>query len=96
MSTSQAKNESKRLQVLMPPSLMRHIEKRVGLTGLYANASDYLRDLVRRDAQAEPGLQQHLDAVWEILMPGAMAAESEITPYTLEEILERNGLKAVS
>ena len=96
MSASQAKNGSKRLQVLMPSSLMRHIEKRVGSIGLYANPSDYLRDLVRRDAQTKLSLEQHLDEVWKILMPGAMADENEFTPYPLEEILDRNGLKDAS
>lgn len=93
MPTLQSKAETKRLQVHMPESLMQHIEKRTGPEGVYANASEFLRDLVRKDAQQEPSLEQHLDAVWQILMPGAIADESEFKPLNLNQILEANGLQ---
>ncbi|WP_260926579.1 type II toxin-antitoxin system ParD family antitoxin [Novosphingobium sp. 9] len=39
------------LNVTMPPALRQWIETRVA-EGRYANASDYVRDLVRRDQDA--------------------------------------------
>jgi len=92
MSDVQNKTGNKRLQVFMPEVLMQHIEKRIGPDGMYANAGEFLRDLVRKDAQREPSLQNHLDAVWDVLLPGAMAQESEFKPLNLQDIFDENGL----
>ncbi len=92
MSDVQNKIGNKRLQVFMPEALMQHIEKQIGPNGMYANAGEFLRDLVRKDAYSEPSLHRHLDAVWEALIPGAMAQESEFKPLKLNDILDENGL----
>ena len=65
------------LQITMPESLNDWIEAKVQ-TGRYVDVSDYLRDLVRRDQEANDDL---LDALEE-------AAASGDSGRTLDDIWE--------
>lgn len=74
-----------RVQVRLPDTLMRQVELRTGPQGLYADSSDYIRDLIRKDLQSEPSFDDHLAVIWRHLSPGATADESEFVPTTREE-----------
>ncbi|WIY52197.1 type II toxin-antitoxin system ParD family antitoxin [Devosia sp. YIM 151766] len=69
------------MNVSLPDAMKDWVEKQVE-TGQYANASDYVRDLIRMDrkrADAREKLQQMVDD----------ALASGITNYSKEELLER-------
>ncbi len=51
--------------------------------GLYVDSSDYIRDLIRRDALRQ---QDPKEAFYELLAMGAMADESAFRQTILEDI----------
>jgi Arc/MetJ-type ribon-helix-helix transcriptional regulator len=67
--------------------LHAHIEQQVGESGLYENASEYIRSLIRRD------LQTHDDA-WDWLRrhlePAMRADENEFIEATAADVIRRN------
>ena len=74
------------MNVSLPDAMKDWVENRVG-TGQYANASDYVRDLIRMDqkrAEAREKLQQMVDD----------ALASGVVEMTSEELLERVMAKA--
>lgn len=74
------------MNVSLPDAMKDWVESRVG-TGQYANASDYVRDLIRLDqkrAEAREKLQQMVDD----------ALASGVVEMTSEELLERVMAKA--
>ena len=60
------------MNVSLPDPMREWIEDQIK-TGRYANASDYMRDLIRRDQEAK-------DALIEALEKGAMSGVSRRTP----------------
>ncbi len=80
------KNIEVKASVRFKGPLAAHIKECTGANGLFDNISDYLKTLVRRDFVCKPSLEDHLSAVWETLLPGAMANESEFEAVTLAEI----------
>jgi len=65
--------------------LQRFIQERTGASGLYASASEYIRDLVRHDYEQEElrkwnGLRQELKT-------GVMASESEFSTLDAEALI---------
>lgn len=65
--------------------LQRFIQERTGVSGLYASASEYIRDLVRRDYEREDlrkwmWLRQELKA-------GAEAPEGDFVPLDAEGLI---------
>lgn len=74
-----------RVQVCLPDTLMRQVELRTGPHGLYADSSDYICDLIRKDLQPEPGFDDHLTVIWQHLLPGSLADESKFVPTSCEE-----------
>jgi antitoxin ParD1/3/4 len=66
--------------------LRRFIEEQASPIGLYESASEYVRDLIRRD------YQQQEERKWSWLMdqlrPGLEADESEFVPLDPKEILK--------
>lgn len=73
------------VQVRLPDTLMRRMELRTGPHGLYADSSDYIRDLIRKDLQPEPGFDDHLTVIWQHLLPGSLADERKFVPTSCEE-----------
>lgn len=65
--------------------LQRFIQSRVSDAGLYASASEYIRDLVRRDYEREE--QRKWAFLRQELQPGAEAAESEFVPLDADHII---------
>ena len=65
--------------------LQRFIQSRVGVSGIYASASEYIRDLVRRDYERE----EQRKAIWlrHELKPGLEAAESAFTELDADSLI---------
>jgi antitoxin ParD1/3/4 len=65
--------------------LQRFIQERTGGTGLYASASEYIRDLVRRDYERE----EELKWSWlrQELKAGVEAAESDFLPLNADDLI---------
>lgn len=55
--------------------LQRFIQSRISQSGLYSSASEYIRDLVRRDYEREE------------LAPGMAAEESAFVPLDIEKVI---------
>ncbi len=75
--------KTSRVQVRLPEALMKQVEFRTNVQGLYADSSDYIRDLIRKDAEVT---QDQNQALYEFLAKGALADEAEFSPTSLEEI----------
>lgn len=75
------------LTVRLSGPLRRFIDKRSGENGLYENASEYLRDLVRRDFEKEEA--RKWSALIEELKPALAADESEYVPFDAEAIISQ-------
>ncbi|PTX98283.1 type II toxin-antitoxin system ParD family antitoxin [Spartobacteria bacterium LR76] len=65
--------------------LQRFIQSRIGQSGLYSSASEYIRDLVRRDYEREE--QRKWMSLREELAPGIVAEESAFVPLDIEEVI---------
>jgi Arc/MetJ-type ribon-helix-helix transcriptional regulator len=67
--------------------LQDHIQQQIGDVGLYENASEYIRSLIRRDLQTK-------DEAWEVLQkelaPTLRADDSELYAITAEDVVRRN------
>jgi len=65
--------------------LQRFIERRVGATGLYGSASEYIRDLVRRDYEREE--QRKWSWLRTELKAGLEAEEAEFMTLDANKII---------
>lgn len=66
--------------------LQQFIRQKTGDDGLYASASEYIRDLVRRDFERDDSLRQrHLRSE---LASGLAAPDSDFMPIQTEELLD--------
>lgn len=65
--------------------LQRFIQERTGVSGLYASASEYIRDLVRRDYERE----EQRKWVWlrQELKAGAEAPEADFVPLEADSLI---------
>ncbi|WP_163277790.1 ribbon-helix-helix domain-containing protein, partial [Klebsiella aerogenes] len=63
------------------------LQQQIGENGLYENASEYIRALIRRDLQTR-------NEAWEWLKrqlePGLRADESEFRAVSAEDVIRRN------
>jgi len=66
--------------------LQRFIRGRVGESGLYASASEYLRDLVRRDYEREE--ERKWSWLRSELSAGLQASEAEFVPLDARKIVK--------
>ena len=67
--------------------LQQFIRERVGPNGLYGSASEYIRDLVRRDFEREE--ERKWNWLHGELKSGAEADESRFVPLDSEAILQK-------
>jgi antitoxin ParD1/3/4 len=67
--------------------LQKFIRDRVGEAGLYASASEYLRDLVRKDFEREE--ERRWSWLRTELRAGLKAPESEFVPLDAEKIIKQ-------
>lgn len=65
--------------------LQNFIRQRVGPSGLYQSASEYIRDLVRRDYEREEEIRG--EALYEELRLGAGAPLSEFVDLDVEAVI---------
>ncbi|MCP4347703.1 MAG: type II toxin-antitoxin system ParD family antitoxin [Desulfobacterales bacterium] len=72
--------------ILISGKLRKFIEEQAGPDGLYESASEYVRDLIRRDYQHQEG--HKWDWLMDQLRPGIKADESEFVPFDPEDIIE--------
>ena len=74
------------VNVRISGKLRRFIEEQAGPEGLYESASEYVRDLIRKD------YQQQEERKWRWLMdqlrPGMEADESEFVTFDQKEVIE--------
>ncbi|UWU16675.1 ribbon-helix-helix domain-containing protein [Rhizobium sullae] len=75
------------IHVKVGGQLQAHIQQQIGEGGLYENASEYIRALIRRDLQTR-------DEAWEALQkelaPAMRADDSEFVTVTAEDVIRRN------
>ncbi len=74
------------VNVRITGKLRRFIEEQVSADGLYESASEYVRDLIRRDYQRQE--ERKWSWLMDQLRPGMAADESEFVPLDPEEIIE--------
>jgi antitoxin ParD1/3/4 len=74
------------VNVRITGKLRRFIEQQVSADGLYESASEYVRDLIRRDYQRQE--QRKWSWLMDQLRPGMMADESEFVPLDPDEIIK--------
>jgi antitoxin ParD1/3/4 len=74
------------VNVRITGKLRRFIEEQARPSGLYESASEYVRDLIRRDYQ----LQEERKWSWfmDQLRPGMEADENEFVPLDPKEIIK--------
>lgn len=82
---------SEGVNVRFSGALQRHVQERASGSGLYCSASEYIRDLVRRDFEKEEArrwswLRRELSA-------GANADESEFVPLDAGAAIEKAKLR---
>ena len=65
--------------------LQRFIQNRTGDSGMYASASEYIRDLVRRDYEREE--QRKVIGLRQELRPGLEATESAFTELDVDSLI---------
>lgn len=79
-------NRMAQLNISIPPALKSWIDHRV-TEGRYSSASDYMRDLVRRDQESEP---DDVEWVKAMLAQGEASGISDEEPETIiENIIAR-------
>nr|WP_315859822.1 hypothetical protein [Rhizobium leguminosarum] len=67
--------------------LQDHIQQQIGEDGLYENASDYIRALIRRDLQTR---DEAWDGLQKELAPAMRADDSEFVVVSAEDVIRRN------
>jgi len=75
------------IHVKVSGQLQAHIQQQIGEDGLYENANEYIRALIRRDLQTR-------DEAWESLQkelaPAMRADDSDFVAVTAEDVIRRN------
>lgn len=66
-------------------ALKEFVEQRSGTDGLYGSASEYIRDLVRRDYERDEA--QRWDTLHLELKAGIVASESDFVPIDPKSVL---------
>lgn len=78
---------SENVNVRVTGDLRTHLQQQIGKYGLYENASEYIRDLIRRDLKdrktAWEWLRQELE-------PGLRTDENQFIRVTSDDVIRRN------
>ncbi|MCA9422192.1 MAG: hypothetical protein KC592_14310 [Nitrospira sp.] len=78
---------SENVNVRVTGDLRTHLQQQIGQYGLYENASEYIRDLIRRDLKdrktAWEWLRQELE-------PGLRTDENNFIRVTSDDVIRRN------
>lgn len=81
---------SENVNVRVTGELRAHLQQQIGERGLYENASEYIRDLIRRDVKSQHDAWQWLKNELE---PALHADKSEYKLVTAEDVIARNKRK---
>ena len=78
---------SSNINVRIKGELQTHLQQQIGDSGLYENASEYIRALIRNDLK-------NGDKAWEWLKkeiePALRAEESDFIAVTAQDVINRN------
>jgi len=74
------------VNVRITGKLKRFVEEQASPKGLYESASEYVRDLIRRDYLRQE--ERKWSCLMDQLRPGMEADESEFVPLDPEEIIK--------
>ncbi len=75
------------IHVRVGGQLQAHLQQQIGENGLYENASEYIRALIRRDLQTR---NEAWDWLKRQLEPGLRAEESEFRAVSAQDVIRRN------
>lgn len=75
------------VNVRVTGKLRTHLQQQIGVHGLYENASEYMRALIRRDLK---GRQEAWKWLSKELEPALRADESAYVEVTVDEVIARN------
>lgn len=75
------------IHVKVSGALQDHIQQQIGDEGLYENASEYIRALIRRDLQTR---EDAWDTLQRELAPAMRADDSEFVAVSAEDVIRRN------
>jgi antitoxin ParD1/3/4 len=75
------------IHVKVGGALQTHIQQQIGEDGLYENASEYIRALIRRDLQSR---EEAWETLQKELSPGMRADDSEFVSVSAEDVIRRN------
>jgi antitoxin ParD1/3/4 len=78
---------SENVNVRVTGDLRNHLQQQIGQYGLYENASEYIRDLIRRDLKDRKSAWEWLRAELE---PGLRADKSQFIHVTAADVIKRN------
>lgn len=84
---------SENVNVRVTGKLRSHLEQQISESGLYENASEYIRSLIREDLMVNEQAWKYLK---EKLEAGIRAADSEFTRVSAEEIITRSKDRYIS
>lgn len=78
---------SESIHVRVTGPLQDHVQQQIGQDGLYENASEYIRALIRRDLQSRTEAWEWLQKKLE---PGLRADERDFASVSAEDVIRRN------
>ena len=78
---------STNINIRITSELRNHLMQQIGEHGLYENASEYIRDLIRNDLKSERESWEWLSRELE---PGMRADESEYIKMVASDVISRN------
>jgi len=73
------------VNVRIPEKLKNFINQQTGLNGFYESASEYIRDLIRKDYEIQE--QHKWNGLYEELQGGINADESQFAIFNPDEII---------
>ncbi len=79
---------SENVNVRVTGELRSHLQQQVGIHGLYENASEYIRDLIRRDKNRAD--QQAFDRLKAELTLAFSEPDNSYAPLSASEVINRN------
>ncbi len=77
------------INVRVTPELNKHLQQQIGESGLYNNASEYIRDLLRKDLKSQKESWEWLKRELE---PALRADDSDYQEIRAADVISRNKL----
>jgi putative addiction module CopG family antidote len=75
------------INVRIGAELANHVQQQISARGYYENASEYIRDLIRRDLKSQ---QQGWQWLAEQLAPAITASENDFIQVSATDVIKRN------